>query len=77
MLDKKKYNPIALPELVVRRLQRWKLTDRCCLQVPKRCRLCGRKSSGNWFTGYYLLCVEIGCLHGDEWTDIITREFTK
>ena len=27
-----------------------------CVQYPKRCRLCGRKTKGNRITGFYFSC---------------------
>jgi hypothetical protein len=48
-------NWMDLPELISGLFQGW--THRCTVTVPKRCGLCGTPSAGNWFTGYYLPCI--------------------
>jgi hypothetical protein len=45
-------NPVALPELIRR------LFGKSYMQVPLMCGKCGSPSAGDWFTGYYLPCIE-------------------
>ena len=56
MSEEVQYLPMDLPKRILMFFQRW--THMCSVQYPVRCGVCGRKTKGNFITGYWMPCLQ-------------------